>query len=291
MIPSLLKKVLPMGVVNITPNSFSEKHYTPEEFALRMSYLEQWKVPLVDIGAESTAPCCNPIEALEEKNRFETIFFPWKKKHSTNQIFSIDSYRPETFCHVDDFLQSQKESVTIWNDVSGVVDDDVFHVLKERKHTLYVYCHTSTKDRNLSSHHMKYPLDFPSEILPMIVQKDFLNTYNMFKKKKMENRLILDPGFGFSKTTSQNWALAGDLPSLIKALPEQIPFLVGISRKSFLRNALPSDFHKEQLKLMEYLQVSLIGLWFGQLKKHSIWFRLHDPGVFAMTSLLYEKSQ
>ena len=282
----------PIGVVNITPDSFSDggKFNQRETFAARMQELLSWKIPIVDIGAESTAPFNGPITQQEEQSRFAEIFFPWKSKSNPMVVFSIDTYRPSTFVFVDDFLQLNAGKKTIWNDVSGVIDEDVFHILKERKHCYYVYCHTTTQKRENSSHHMEYPLSCNPEDTVKKVREDFLSTIAIFKNKGLEDRLILDPGLGLSKTFEQNWELIKNLCPLIQDFSAKIPWVVGISRKSFLKKMTFKGDKEKTLAQTEYLQSCLIYSWIKKLKNRPIFFRLHDPGVFAMANALEKKN-
>ena len=288
MIPS---RPEPMGVVNITPDSFSDgNHFNKKEtFATRMQELLSWKVPIVDIGAESTAPFNGPVTQKEEQSRFAEIFFPWPKTN-TLPIFSIDTYRPSTFVFVDDFLQLNEKKSTIWNDVSGVVDEDVLNILKERKHCFYVYCHTTTKRREDSSHHMKNLLDCTPFDTVKKVKEDFQFILELFKNKGLEDRLILDPGFGFSKTFEQNWELIKNLCPLIESFPQKIPWVVGISRKSFLKKMTFKEDTQKIFIQTEYLQSCLIYSWMKRLRNRPVFFRLHDPGVFAMANALEKKN-
>ena len=281
-----------MGVVNITPDSFSDGGTSnqKETFAAKMKELLSWEIPIIDIGAESTAPFNHPITMQEEMARFENIFFPWKSQQNPNITFSIDTYRPSTFIFVDDFLRTHGKNKTIWNDISGVIDKDVFKILKERKHCSYVYCHTTTQKRQDSSHHMKNPLNCNQEELIKKIKEDFLFIIELFKKNNMEDRLILDPGFGFSKTTSQNWELIKNLCPLIEDFPVKIPWIIGISRKSFLQKMTFKDDKKKKIIQTDYLQSCLIFSWMKKLKNRPIFFRLHDPGVFTMADALEKKN-
>ena len=194
-----------MGVINITPDSFSDGNQfnTQKTFHKRIEYLLSWGVTLIDVGAESTAPFNPPITGQEERLRFKEIFFPWIVKAKKSPIFSIDTYRPDTFIFVDNFLQKYFKTFTIWNDVSGVLDEHVFEILKERPYCSYVYSLTTTVKREDSSHHMNNPFPFHPCEIGKKAKENFFSVYELFKKKRLEKQLILDPAFGFSKTFEQ----------------------------------------------------------------------------------------
>lgn len=265
-----------------------------------MGEMKTWHVPIVDIGAESTAPMEDPISAEEERSRFDDVFFPFLRENDGWQelIFSIDTYRPCTLTYVEDIIQNighndgrPQPRKVIWNDVSGVVDEDVFTILQERPYCHYIYCHNLTTERERTSFHMDQTLSCTPEETWEVLYKDFEATFELFDKRGLSHRVIFDPAFGFSKTFEQNWDLMKNLPRLIGRLPHQIPWAIGISRKSFLkkmseRNSLSSSRERQS----EYLQACLLANWMKELKNHqTIYFRLHDPAVFAMAKVMAQK--
>ncbi|MCY4524589.1 MAG: dihydropteroate synthase [Halobacteriovoraceae bacterium] len=281
-----------MGVVNITPNSFSDGNQfnKKDAFNARMNELFSRKVNWVDIGAESTAPFNDPVTEKEEQSRFAKIFFPWIEQAFEFPVVSIDTYRPSTFVFVNDFLKKHSKKTSIWNDVSGVMDENVFEILKARPDCFYVYCSTNIQRREHTSRHMENPFNCKPEEITDAIKKDFFSVYEVFKSKGMEDRLIFDPAFGFSKTFSQNWELIKNLGPLIESFPQNIPWIIGISRKSFLKEMTFKADPDKILVQTEYLQTILISRWLEKFGNRPVFFRLHDPGVFAMAKILEEKN-
>ena len=123
-----------MGVINITPNSFSEggPTNTLDTFLEKWDHLLALKANILDVGAESTAPFNNPVNEKEEKERFKKIFFPQLGALKLPQIISIDTYRPAVFRYVyDEVKRLYPQQKFIWNDVSGVIDSQLWELLRD----------------------------------------------------------------------------------------------------------------------------------------------------------------
>ncbi len=212
-----------MGVINITPNSFSDggQFNSQETFEKQVQKLAS-QCHILDIGAESTAPMNKAITYEEEISRFFALdLFTLTKL----PIISIDTYRPETFLKLYDYFQAQNYDGELWwNDVSGIFDDSVHEILK-LKNTKYIFSHNRVPNREETNQHMNY-----------VNQKDILSEFQESIKQipqELMPKIILDPCFGFAKSRTQNHQLMDELPKLINKI--NLPWLIGISRKSFLR--------------------------------------------------------
>ena len=278
-----------MGVINITPNSFSDGGST---FSLD-SFLERWdnlidqKVSILDIGAESTAPFNNPVDEKEEQARFEKMFFPLLGTLKFPSIISIDTYRPAVFKfvykEVKKILPGQK---FIWNDVSGILDETLWETLNSCPDAHYVFGHTLVADREDVSNHMGNVLA-GDPILKL--REHFRDGLEAFLKKGMEKRVIFDPLFGFSKTLDQNWELIKKLPFLIKEFGVGQRWLLGISKKSFLQKKLPESLSNvEALNYSEYLHSMILSRWMHQLNDYHLILRVHDPIVVSISASFIE---
>ncbi len=257
-------KIGMMGVVNTTPDSFSDggQFNTPESFKRQLEVLKD--VDILDIGAESTAPFANPITAPEESDRLTVVDFEAIKAFPK---VSIDSYHLET---VRNFAENYRgPGELIWNDVSGVFGEKTRELLEEFPQMSYVFSHTHVPDKSQTSFHMEY-----------LGELNVAEKFRDFLDHGLKYKVYLDPCFGFSKTREQNHELIEQLPELIREFEHD--FIIGISRKSFLRfTDLPKDDPQLILETEVHQSVILSKL-IDQLKDldRTIYFRMHDPVVY-----------
>ncbi len=236
-----------MGVMNITPNSFSDGG----EYDLsRLSEsADAW-----DIGAESTAPMNAPITADEEWARLE--------KHLPELIkvplLSLDTYHPETI-----FRMSSLRKNLIWNDVSGKFDTHVENFLSLDSSFQYVLCHNHAPTRELSGRHMDYVLGTT------------LDTLTDFFLKYKHPRVIFDPCLGFSKTYEENWKILENMAELQKRVRHP-RWLIGFSRKSFLRKKFSLTLENREELDVKHVQVlsEVLADLHGE-----VWIRTHRPDL------------
>lgn len=277
-----------MGVLNITPNSFSDGgHFNNVERCQEVieSFVND-SVTIIDVGAESTAPFNKPISCEEEINRFKNFFFPAINLISNNDLskltFSIDTYRSKTFIYVYDRLKLiNPDFKIIWNDVSGVIDNELFDTLKRCEDADYIFCHTLTEERDKSSNHMDRVIDCHPSESAMQLSNYFRDALKSFREYKVEKRILFDTCFGFSKTYEQNMALMNNLKLLIESFSSDVSWVIGISRKSFLKKSIPFPNNKEKLNLqLEMMQSYLISGWIKELSGFNVIYRVHDPVVY-----------
>ncbi len=279
--------VITMGVINITPNSFSDggSTFSLDTFLAKWDLLLEQKVSIIDIGAESTAPFNNPVSESDEARRFEQMLFPLLGTLRLPEILSIDTYRPSVFKFVYDevkrFFPQQK---FIFNDVSGILDEELWELLTKCQDVDYVLGHTLITDRFDTSKHMESLVE--GDLLK-VLEKYFSEGYAQFAQRRMGSRVIFDPLFGFSKTLEQNWRLLQDLPSLVKRFPQKQRWLLGISKKSFLQKKLPQNLGQADiLRYTEYFHAHILSRWMHQIGDHQLIFRVHDPMVVTISLLI-----
>ncbi len=274
-----------MGIVNLTPDSFSDGGVF-NSFNAASDQLQNFinnGFEIIDVGAESTAPFNQAISADKEQNRLLEILLPWLelRKNSTERItLSIDTYKCETFKMVYDFVENHNLPFDlIFNDVSGKIDEELIATLQAKcPKAQYIYCHSLVPRRFMTSEHMNYLKNISNEEFFDHVIEYFQEAYKRFQELNLLNRVIFDPCFGFSKTREQNHYLLANFETLVKALPEKIHWLVGISRKSFLRYLEITDRRDSQLLTqVEYLQAMILSSMICNLPDHKLTFRLHDP--------------
>ena len=207
-----------MGVLNITPDSFSDggKYFKDNLAKKRLNSLFRNGANIVDVGGESTRPGSKPIDFRTEWKRVKKILqIPFKKK-----IISLDTRKSIIM------EKGIKKGVKIINDVSGLnYDKDTISVLKKYKTSFIL--HHSLGNPDKMQKNPKY-------------QNVLLDIYDFFEKKInflraqgiKHNNIIIDPGIGFGKNLKHNITILKNI-SIYHSLG--FPILLGISRKRFIK--------------------------------------------------------
>ncbi|MDY0084057.1 MAG: dihydropteroate synthase [Ignavibacteriaceae bacterium] len=230
-----------MGVVNVTPDSFSDggKYFSTKsavDHALKL--IDQGAV-FIDIGGESTRPCSEPVSVQEEINRTIPVIKEIKKLRN-DIIISIDTTKSQVAAEA---LDSGAEIV---NDISGFTfDENIINVIKEYN-PVVVIMHIKGNPKTMQDN------PFYEDVVKEV--KGFLN--NQIKKIESAglSKIIIDPGIGFGKRVIDNF-------QIIKHLPEfetlGYPIMIGVSRKFFLRKTLKLDINNVEVAtvIMESLAV------------------------------------
>lgn len=281
--------------MNLTPNSFSDGNLHFQKLSIKEFLIQSDFDELIyDFGMESTAPMNQSIDIETEMARFERFFKDIESylqdSKKSPMIISIDTYRPAFFQYAYELIKVKNHSAfVIFNDVSGVVDDELIHVLKSCPDSLYVYTHNRIANRLEMHNHMKFASENPQVIDEIL--KSFEKVKSLFVKHNLLSRLIFDPGFGFSKTLHENWQIIKKFNSFEKKYIElefkNIPLVIGLSKKSFLKKAFEAD--PDPLSSSEFLHFEIIK---DLLKNSSLSFifRVHDfllPNL-AQKSLEFE---
>lgn len=276
-----------MGVINITPDSFSDGgcFNSLESFSKKISEVLIW-ADIIDIGAESSAPFNKSISVDEELNRYERIFFPYIENNNDPGItLSIDTYKIDVFKIVaKKVYRSWPNTQFIFNDVSGKIDSELSKLFLD--YTMpkfsYVFSHNLAPSREKTLEHMNYCLENISDEL---FYQELVNYLKIgLKKIPTHIEVFLDPCFGFSKTRSQNQYLLKFFNNLINEFSQQQSFVYGISRKSFLRFPIGLDIkNRENLDIVNHMQT----ICFYELMKKSnqspLIFRVHDKTSLIAT--------
>ena len=213
-----------MAVINTTPDSFYEKSRSQTEKEL-LNLIEKaltdgadW----LDIGGVSTRPGSSFVDLSEERNRVIPAI-QLIKKEFPEAILSVDTFRAEIAKEACDF------GASIINDVSNGADKNLLSFCAQNN-VPYVLMHMrGTPDNMMQDTNYNH------------VVRDVYTELQNKQKELIQlgmKRLIIDPGFGFSKTLEQNYALMQNL-DFFKNL--NAPILVGISRKSMIYKLLNTD--------------------------------------------------
>ena len=212
-----------MGILNITPDSFYEgsRKQTEKEIAERVVQIVEEGAEIIDIGGYSSRPSAALVDETEEMNRLKfglKILF----REIPEAIVSVDTFRSEIARRcVEDF------GVAIINDISaGTLDGLMFETIA-RLQVPYIAMHLKGNPQTMM-HDTNYT-NLMQEILLYFAEK-------VTKLHQLGvNDIWIDPGFGFSKTTAQNFKI---LDKLEEFHIFELPLLVGFSRKKMIRETL-----------------------------------------------------
>lgn len=249
-----LSTPLVMGIVNVTPDSFyaGSRLTTTDGIISRVSQMVTENVSIVDIGGYSSRPGANDVSIDEEIERVVPAINAISEAFP-NLIISIDTFRSEV---ADAALTAGAHIV---NDISGFeVDPKIIHVATKH-HAPYILMHMRGTPKTMQSL-TEY------ENLFKDISLYFSSKIAQLKEAGVKD-IILDPGFGFSKTLEQNYELLNQL-EYFHFLGK--PILVGISRKSMIYkkiNSTPDS--KETLK--KTIELNMLAL-----KKGAHILRVHD---------------
>jgi dihydropteroate synthase len=224
-----------MGVINITPDSFSDggKFLETKDAVAHALELVAEGANIVDLGGESTRPGALRIKLSEEQARVIPVIEQLvanKDFVSSSALISIDTMNAETA------VLAVKAGASIVNDVSGgLADEQMFAALKDLD-CKYVISHWRGFSETMDSlnNYESVAIDVARELSERVAKATAAGI--------TKERLIIDPGLGFAKDMAQNWHLVARLDELEKL---SLPILVGASRKRFIAGTLEPDNSSE----------------------------------------------
>jgi 2-amino-4-hydroxy-6-hydroxymethyldihydropteridine diphosphokinase / dihydropteroate synthase len=220
-----------MGIVNVTPDSFSDggRLLARPEVEAHVEELLRAGAEIIDIGAESTRPGAEPIDADEEWARLEPILGPLLDEHRHATLrprFSIDTYHPENA------RRAIALGVDAINDVSGLTAAAMIELAGE-----------SGKEF-IAMHNLGVPAD-PGRVLPLdrdpgdVVEAWLEERIGEWQRLGLDlGRIVFDPGIGFGKNPLQSLKLLRDMRRFQRF---GLRCLVGHSRKSFMHRVAAAD--------------------------------------------------
>lgn len=220
-----LSQPIVMGILNITPDSFfaESRKQDEQEIVARVAEILTQGGKIVDIGAQSTRPSSTLLSSKEEIERLKPALNIINKEFP-DAILSVDTFYSDVarFC-------VEEHGVDIINDISGgEMDKNMFDTVASLN-VPYILMHMRGTPQTMSQ-----LTDYDN-----LIQDIFY----YFSKKIAElhlkgvNDIIIDPGFGFSKTIDQNYELMASLKGFSIF---DLPLLVGISRKKMIYNLIDS---------------------------------------------------
>lgn len=223
-----------MGVLNVTPDSFSDggRWTDPEAAVAHARELIAQGADIIDIGGESTRPGAQRVDVDTEISRVlpvvRALLADGTDGSAGSAIVSVDTIHAATAEAAID------AGAHIINDVSGGLADPAMHALIARAGVVYVCQHwrgdPETMDRLT---------DYPGGVVAGVEAELRERLDELDAAGVDRSQVVLDPGLGFAKTHEQSWELLAATSRLIADLGQ--PLLVGSSRKRFLAQAAEAD--------------------------------------------------
>jgi dihydropteroate synthase len=212
-----------MGILNITPDSFYEgsRKQTEKEIAERVNQIVSEGTDIIDVGAYSSRPNAAFVGEAEERERLRfglSILF----REFPGAIVSIDTFRANVAREC-----VEKFGAAIINDISaGELDSAMFDAVTDLQ-VPYIIMHMRGTPQTMMEHTVYNHL--MKDIFLYFAEK-----INVLHQKGV-NDIWIDPGFGFSKTTRQNYEILNNLEQFTIF---ELPLLAGFSRKTMIRDIL-----------------------------------------------------
>jgi len=223
------KRPLVMGILNVTPDSFSDggKFYNPEKAAAHAFLMAEQGADIIDIGGESSRPGAAGIGANEEIDRVMPVLEMLKGK--LNVPISIDTRRSEVA------RKACQAGATIINDISGLVNDQTIADVAGDTGSYLILMHMKGTSATMQINiHYDNLINDISDFLSKAASKAIARGVS-------RDRIIIDPGIGFGKTVDHNFSLLKHIPEFAKL---GFPVLIGPSRKSFIGKTLDVDINE-----------------------------------------------
>ena len=220
-----------MGIINLTPDSFSDggKFNKKTLAKIRVNNLLSSGANIIDVGGESTRPGANDVHPRKEWNRIKFILKILKNKKSFISLDTRKSFVME---------QASKTRIDLINDVSGLsYDPKTINYLKKTKKPFVIH-HMKGTPKN-----MQIKPTYKNALLDIY---DFFETkLNYLRKQGIKhNNIILDPGIGFGKNLKHNITLLKKI-SIFHSLG--LPVMLGLSRKRFIKDISKENDTKERI--------------------------------------------
>ncbi len=213
------ERTLVMGIVNVTPDSFSDggRSFEPDDAVKHALQLAADGADILDIGGESTRPGADPVSAEEEISRVVPVI-ERVSAEAPELVLSVDTRKSQVA------RAAMEAGASIVNDVSAGSDTEMFALVRESGAGL-VLMHMQGDPATMQEE-PRYD-DVVGDV------KDFLagRIGAAVAGGVPRDHLCADPGIGFGKTTAHNLALLHDLGTFREL---RVPVLVGVSRKRFL---------------------------------------------------------
>ena len=251
-----MNKPLLMGVVNTTPDSFSDggSFGSPMAACDQIEKLLEDGADIIDLGAESTRPGAESLTSEKEWQRLEPVFNEIHKRH-LRATFSIDSHKEKTV------LNAIEAGASFINNVDGVFAQSFFDKLPSKEGLSYIAMHRNADAKTMQNAPLK-GAEAVSHVERFFGEaSQSLQAFGFDK-----SHIWLDPGIGFGKDDSANLRLLAETHQWTK----NYQVTLGISRKSFLGRLLGIDPPKERDSASKTLELGLWLLGAQMIRTHDV---------------------
>ena len=217
------ERTLVMGVLNVTPDSFSDggRFLDPDKAVAHALAMEQAGADIIDVGGESARPGASRISAEEELKRILPVLQRLKRRLGIP--FSVDTTKAEVA------EAAGKAGAQMINDTSGLRADPALATVAKRHELPLVLMHIRGIPQTMQQ------LPPAKNILREVARGLRWSVARALNAGLRRTQLVIDPGIGFGKTAMQNYEILCHLRRLEKF---KLPILVGASRKSFIAKVL-----------------------------------------------------
>ncbi|MGV8977871.1 MAG: dihydropteroate synthase [Cellulomonas sp.] len=211
-----------MGVVNVTPDSFSDggRWFTPGAAVAHGLSLIDDGADLLDVGGESTRPGARRVPVEAELVRVLPVIDALVARGAT---VSVDTTRARVA------REAVEHGAAIINDVSGGLADDAMYEVAAQTGAVYVAMHWRGHADVMDT------FDDYTDVVVDVRRELAARVAGLRAAGVHDDQVVLDPGLGFAKSGASNWPLLARLPELVA---DGFPVLVGASRKRFLGHLL-----------------------------------------------------
>jgi dihydropteroate synthase len=248
----MLERPILMGIVNVTPDSFSDggQHATTQQAIAHAHRLVTEGAHILDIGGESTRPGATPVSVEDELKRVLPVV---RALRDTGVAISVDTCKPEVMRAALD------AGADLLNDVTGFRDPAARQVAASHARCGLCIMHMQGEPRTMQ----RAP---QYENVVQDVKEYLLEQARLLEKLGIDSsRISLDPGYGFGKTLAQNYALIKNLDQITYA---GYPVLLGVSRKSMIGTVTGQPVNQ---RLAGSIAAALAGVMRG-----AVIIRVHD---------------
>jgi dihydropteroate synthase len=271
------RRVQVMGVLNVTPDSFSDggKYDDLARAVARAFEIEAEGADILDIGGESTRPGSKPVSVAEELKRVVPVI-----EHLQGRLripISVDTTKSEVAQAAID------AGAEIINDVSGLRFDPGLAEIAAETGAAIVLMHSRGTPETMPS---LPPVD---DIFAEVTGGLRWSVAEAERRGVRREQIILDPGIGFGKTAEQNLQLINGLARIVEefGLP-RLPILLGASRKSFIKRTLDEAMNASARdEERERVAGTAASIAIGILRGARI-VRVHDVGEMAAVTRMVE---
>ena len=231
--PARAGRALVMGVVNVTPDSFSDggRWVTTDLAVAHGRQLIAQGADLLDVGGESTRPGARRVDPAEEQERVLPVI---RELAGAGVVVSVDTI------HAATAAAAIEAGAVIVNDVSGGLADPAMAGVLADAGVVYICQHWRGDPRTMDG-----LTDYGGDVLAGVEAELRARLDHLADAGLADEQVVIDPGLGFAKTHEQSWRLLAATARLREDLRR--PVLIGASRKRFLALALPDDVAADPL--------------------------------------------